>query len=220
MVRGHWVKKDEANRFYVVGTWSFLWCFHILRQEGLSTRRNLLQSSLFWGSPACSNCAEKDKLNKMLNVLVALEALEDGKITLKLEAKDVLPNINCTQASKRAENAVFIPGDFDLLTWPSNSSEQRTKHIFCVNLVQIRSAVPEIFHTQTKNTGWPRQKQNLPQFTACGNNTSFLYMGSLDYIIIFIILVYCPQKWINCEASCACSSDTERLFGSLYYLKC
>ena len=39
--------------------------------------------------------------------------------------------------------------NFDL--WPSNSSEQWTKHDFRVNLAQIRSAVPEIFHTQTKN---------------------------------------------------------------------
>ena len=54
--------------------------------------------------------------------------------------------------------------------WPSNSSERGTKHIFHVNLAQIRSAVPEIFLTQTKNTDWRRQKQNLPQFTACGKN--------------------------------------------------
>jgi len=30
----------------------------------------------------------------------------------KLEAKDVLPNVNRTQAAERAENAVFVPGDF------------------------------------------------------------------------------------------------------------
>ena len=34
--------------------------------------------------------------------------------------------------------------------WPSNSSEWGTKHVFRVNLAKIRSAVPEIFHTQTK----------------------------------------------------------------------
>ena len=34
--------------------------------------------------------------------------------------------------------------------WPSNSSQRGTTHVFLVNLVQIRSAVPEIFHTQTK----------------------------------------------------------------------
>jgi len=27
----------------------------------------------------------------------------------KLEAKDVLPNINCTQAAERAKNAIFCP---------------------------------------------------------------------------------------------------------------
>jgi len=34
--------------------------------------------------------------------------------------------------------------------WPSNSSEWGTKYVFRVHLAQIRSAVPEIFHTQTK----------------------------------------------------------------------
>jgi len=42
----------------------------------------------------------------------------------------------------------FVPGDLDLK--PSNLSERRTKHVFRVNLAQIRSAVPEIFHTQTQ----------------------------------------------------------------------
>jgi len=42
---------------------------------------------------------------------------------------------------------------FDLWPWPSNATEWGTKHVFCVNLAQIRSAVPEIFHTQTKNHG-------------------------------------------------------------------
>jgi len=40
---------------------------------------------------------------------------------------------------------VFVPGDLDLWPWHSNSSERGTKHIFPVNLAQIRSAVPEIF---------------------------------------------------------------------------
>jgi len=38
---------------------------------------------------------------------------------LKLEAKDVLPNINRTQAAKRAENSGFVPVDLDLQTRPS-----------------------------------------------------------------------------------------------------
>jgi len=36
----------------------------------------------------------------------------------------------------------FVPGDVHL--------DLQTKHVFRVNLVQIRSAVSEIFHTQTK----------------------------------------------------------------------
>jgi len=45
-------------------------------------------------------------------------------------------------------------------------------------LAQIRSAVPEIFHTQTKNTDWRRQKQNLPQFTACGKDLKRYYFAT------------------------------------------
>ena len=36
------------------------------------------------------------------------------------------------------------------LSWHSNSSEQGTKHVFCVNLEQIWSTVSEIFDSQTK----------------------------------------------------------------------
>jgi len=45
-------------------------------------------------------------------------------------------------------------------------SERGTKHIFPVNLAQVRSAALDIYHTQTK-THRQRQKQNLMQFTAC-----------------------------------------------------
>jgi len=56
--------------------------------------------------------------------------------------------------------------DLDLQTRPSKGPK---KYVFLVNLAQIRSAVPvpDVFHTQTKNTDWRGQKQNLPQFTAC-----------------------------------------------------
>jgi len=37
---------------------------------------------------------------------------------------------------------------FDFWPWHSNSSERGTKHVFRVNLAQIRSAVPEIFEAQ------------------------------------------------------------------------
>jgi len=52
---------------------------------------------------------------------------------------------------------LFIPGDLDLWPWHSNLSKQGIKHVFPLNLEQIRSAVPEIFHTQTK-------KQELKMF--------------------------------------------------------
>jgi len=43
----------------------------------------------------------------------------------------------------------FSAGDLDL--WASNSSDRGTEHIFHAKLAQIRLAVPEILHIQTKN---------------------------------------------------------------------
>ena len=61
-----------------------------------------------------------------------------------------------TQAAEGAEKAVFVSGDLDF--WPLiltfnlvQARDQTTKHVFLVNLAEIRSAVPEIFYTQTKN---------------------------------------------------------------------
>jgi len=64
----------------------------------------------------------------------------------------------------------FVHGNLDLWPWPSNSSEQRTKHVFHGNLVQICSAVPQdISYTNKKHRLTAPKKRNLPQFTACGN---------------------------------------------------
>jgi len=58
-----------------------------------------------------------------------------------------LPHTNHMQATERAENAIFVSGS-DIVLWPSRLSKQGTKHVFRVNLAQIRSVVPpEIFHT-------------------------------------------------------------------------
>jgi len=47
--------------------------------------------------------------------LIVVDSRVTRRVTdIKLEAKDVLPNINCMQVTKRAENAVFVPGDLDL----------------------------------------------------------------------------------------------------------
>jgi len=76
--------------------------------------------------------------------------------------RDVLPNINCTQATERAGKwPVLVPGDLDLWPWHSNASDRGTKYVFHVNLALIHSAVPEIFRTQTKTTDWRRQKRTF-----------------------------------------------------------
>jgi len=57
---------------------------------------------------------------------------------------------NGTQAAERAEklflSLMTLTFDLDL---PTRLSEE--PNVLHVNLAQIRSAVPEIFHTQTKN---------------------------------------------------------------------
>jgi len=76
--------------------------------------------------------------------------------------RDVLPNINRMQATKRAGKwPVLVPGDLDLWPWHSNASDRGTKHVFHVNFALIHSAVPEIFRTQTKTTDWRRQKRTF-----------------------------------------------------------
>ena len=67
------------------------------------------------------------------------------------EAKDVF-TIHKLQAGCRKGRKMlfFVHEDLDLWPWHSDWSKWGTKHIFHVNLAQIRSVVPEIFHTQTK----------------------------------------------------------------------
>ena len=60
---------------------------------------------------------------------------------------------------------VTLTFDLDIRT-QFNSSEPGTKHVFPVNLAQIRSAVPEIFHAETTKSDRQRQKElYLMQFT-------------------------------------------------------
>ena len=60
----------------------------------------------------------------------------------------VLPSI--VNGDDSSFSFFFVPGDVDL--WHSNSSERGTKHVFPVNLAQIRSAIPEILSEKQKKT--------------------------------------------------------------------
>jgi len=73
--------------------------------------------------------------------------------------------INRTQAAERPEKCRFlslVTLTFDIWPWPSKSSERGTKHVFRVNSAQIRSAVPEIFHTQLECGPVPNVMVALP----------------------------------------------------------
>jgi len=92
------------------------------------------------------------------------------RLRIKLEAKDVLPNKPHPGRRQGRKSPLFLSlvtlaFNLDLQTRPSEGANTSS-----VNLTQIRSAVLEIFHTQTKNHGLMAQKQNFPQFTAYGNN--------------------------------------------------
>jgi len=68
---------------------------------------------------------------------------------------------NARKPPKGPKNSVFlslVTLTFDLWHWPWNLSERWIKHVFRVNLVQIRSAVSDIFHTQTKTPQTDRAK--------------------------------------------------------------
>ena len=78
-------------------------------------------------------------------------------------------NINRMQAAQRAKKCCFLHGDLDLWPWHSNSSKPGIKHVFRVNLAQIRLAVPWHISYTNKKPDWQRQKQNLPQFTVCSD---------------------------------------------------
>jgi len=49
-----------------------------------------------------------------------------------------------------AHRGFFVPGDLDLWPWHSNLYQRGTKHFFPTNLVQIHSAIPQIFDSQRK----------------------------------------------------------------------
>jgi len=93
----------------------------------------------------------------------SLQAKDSTKTRYQIEAKDVLLNINRTQAAERAKKCRFCPW----WPWPLTFKLVHVRDQTC--LPCEFGANPEIFHTQTKTTDWRHEKQNLPQFTACGN---------------------------------------------------
>jgi len=92
----------------------------------------------------------QSKLTVLLNVQLVNQIINllmnstNNQTQCQLEAKDVLPTQTARRPPKGPKNSVFVPGDLDLNIQARVSEEP---HIFPANLAQIRSAVPEIFHT-------------------------------------------------------------------------
>jgi len=119
---------------------------------------------------------------------------------------DVLPNINLAQTAKRAEKCRFVPGNLDFWPWHSNSSERGTKHVLPVNLAQIRSAVSNIFHTQTESH---RQCQKTEPYTVSSLHVVMIGFSSqtCSLVTFYAYNFTRPSKYItvlllqtfNCE---------------------
>jgi len=97
------------------------------------------------------------------------------------------PHTGCRKGQK-CRFLSLVTLTFDLWAWPSNLSERGTKHVFRVNLAQIRTR--DISYTNKKNTDWRCQKQNLPQFTACGKSNVLclrVYLTRLTTVLIYVL---------------------------------
>jgi len=84
----------------------------------------------------------------------------------KLEAKDVLPNINHMQAAEGPKNAILslvtLTFDLNLQSCPSKGPNTSSVGIWRKSV----QGFPKILHTQTKKspqTDGIKKKQNLPQ---------------------------------------------------------
>jgi len=92
----------------------------------VSRARQFLQLSDYWGQCTVAICGEyvydatcSDGLlfTRCPKVFyLHCSACNNVINIIRIGAKDVLPNISCTQAAERAQNAVFVP-DLDLQTY-------------------------------------------------------------------------------------------------------
>ena len=105
----------------------------------------------------------------------------------KLEAKDVLPNINCTQA---AENVVFCSSWPWPLTFKLVRAREQTR--LRVKLAQIHSPVPTIFHTQTKKP----QNDGAKNRTFCSSLRAVKINVYLQCRPLVILYLYQWMTWL------------------------
>jgi len=77
---------------------------------------------------------------------------------------DEKPNTNCTQAAERAEKCCFL--SLVTLTFKLIRATNQTCFPCKFRAYPFRGS-PRYFIHKQKSTNWQRQKQNLPQFTAC-----------------------------------------------------
>jgi len=141
---------------------------------------------------------------------------DDGvRENYKLEAKDVLQNINHTQAAERAEKFRFlslVTLTFLPLTFTFKLFRARTKHVFLVDLAQIRSAVSDFIHKQENTDG--RCQKNRAFAVHCVRSTSLIMKnddhckhdsivfsskdaGTCGYNQLTLIIFLCPVSTLS-----------------------
>jgi len=85
----------------------------------------------------------------------------------------------------------FVRGGLDRWPWHSNLSERGTNHVFIVNLAQIRSPVPEIFHTQIEIATDSDKSRTLKH--ACGNKTRTANWCRTPQWPLFLVVNSCSR---------------------------
>ena len=125
------------------------------------------------------------------------EELADLKRNWKLEAKDVLPNVNRTQAAERAKKCRFLSlvtltFDLDPQSRLSEGPNMFSVWIWCRSVQHFR----RYFIHKQKSTDWRCQKQNLPQFAACNNNTKHNFQTVYNYCIQ-IKFIFSSLMWVS-----------------------
>jgi len=127
-------------------------CLAYLHFQCWKSRRNNNNNNnnlIYWAEDVLQN------INCMQAAEITLRQWRNGAVSCPL-LRDVICSERipfcCCRRLMVVQSTFFVPNDLDLWPWHSNSSEWETKHIFPLNLAQIRSAVPKIFDSQTKTT--------------------------------------------------------------------
>jgi len=98
------------------------------------------------------NICAKQCRNRTVYVKITASCKGGTFLRYSVDAEEVLPNINRTQAAERAENNVFVPGDLDLPNEGLNTSS------VWIWLKSVQRFLKYFIHKQKTQTGGARNR--------------------------------------------------------------